>query len=415
MRKFRSVLAFELKGYLKNRIFVWITLVLMIAVAGVLSYPRISELWKSDGAESPSEYEGEPALIMDAAGLYGEELASALSAATGVPVELWQDTAETLKEAVSAGDNPWGVIVTGELEYTYVVNGLGLFDTREAVIGQVLSEMYRLRSLGELGMDATEAAELMSAAPSGTVLNTGKDQTKNFIYTYVLIFALYMSIMLYGQLVANGVAVEKSSRAMEMLITSADSNSLMFGKILGSGIAGLIQLVAVFGSAILFYGINRPWWEGNAVVSGIFDMPVSTCLYMLLFFVLGFFIYAFLYGAVGSLASKLEDINTSTLPITFLFIAAFIITMIALGSGNMEGGLIKAASFIPFTSPMAMFVRITMGEVPGWQVAVSVALMAATAVFVGWLSARIYKVGALLYGTPPKLSAMIKAVLRTRA
>lgn len=131
-----------------------------------------------------------------------------------------------------------------------------------------------------------------------------------------MIFALYTVIMLYGQLVATNVASEKSSRAMEVLITSAKPTSMMFGKVFASCIVGFTQLVLVFGSALLFYNINKAQLQ-NPVIASIFDMPINLFIYMLVFFVLGFLIYAFLYGAIGSTASKLEDISTMVLPVTF--------------------------------------------------------------------------------------------------
>ena len=110
---------------------------------------------------------------------------------------------------------------------------------------------------------------------------------------------------------------------MELLITSAKPASMMFGKVIASCLAGIIQLVAVFGSAYLFYNINKSMWGNNPIITSLFDMPLYLLVYMLIFFVLGFFVYAFLYGAIGSTASKVEDINTSVMPLTFLFIAAF--------------------------------------------------------------------------------------------
>ena len=242
----------------------------------------------------------------------------------------------------------------------------------------------------------------------------GVDQSQNYWYAYIMIMALYMVIMFYGQMVATNVATEKSSRAMELLITSAKPTAMMFGKVLSSCIAGFVQMAAVFGSAILSYNINRDKWADVPIVKSIFDMPLSLFGFMLMFFVLGFLIYAFMYGAVGSTASKLEDINTSVLPITVLFVACFIAIMISLASGTVESTLMKVCSFIPFTSPMAMFTRIAMSAVPWYEIAASVGLLIFSAVAVGIISARIYKMGVLLYGNPPKLSALLKKAIKNK-
>ena len=219
-----------------------------------------------------------------------------------------------------------------------------------------------------------------------------------------------MVILLYGQMVATNVASEKSSRAMELLITSAKPTSMMFGKVIASCIAGLIQLVCVFGSAFLFFNMNQSYWGDNMIINSIFNMPIDLLLYMLLFFVLGFFIYAFMFGAVGSTASKVEDINTSVMPITMLFIIAFIVVVFSMSSGNVDNMIMKVCSYIPFTSPMAMFTRIAMSTVPAYEIVISVAILVGSVFGVGVLSAKIYRVGVLLYGTTPKIGSVLKSI-----
>ena len=227
-----------------------------------------------------------------------------------------------------------------------------------------------------------------------------------------MIFALYMVILLYGQMVATNVATEKSSRAMEVLITSARPNAMMFGKVFASCLAGFLQIVLIFGSAILLYNLNKGAWSEIPVIASIFDMPISLFLFMLLFFVLGFLIYAFLYGAIGSTASKLEDINTSVMPITFLFLIAFFVVIFSMTSGKVDNIAMQVCSYIPFTSPMAMFTRIAMSTVAWYEILLSVLILIASVFGIGVLSAKIYRVGVLLYGTPPKLRSILKAVFK---
>ena len=148
------------------------------------------------------------------------------------------------------------------------------------------------------GLSPEQAKDIMSVVIESDTMTLRVDQIKNYFYTYIMILALYMVIMLYGQLVATNVAREKSSRAMEVLITSAKPTSMMFGKVFASCIAGFIQLVLVFVSALLFYNINKAQLQ-NPIIASIFCMPVSLFIYMLVFFVLGFLIYAFLYVAIG--------------------------------------------------------------------------------------------------------------------
>ena len=225
-----------------------------------------------------------------------------------------------------------------------------------------------------------------------------------------MIFALYTVILLYGQMVATNVATEKSSRAMELLITSANPTSMMFGKVLASCIAGFSQLVLIFGSAIITYNFHKADIT-DPTVSSLFDIPVELFVYMIIFFILGFLIYAFMFGAVGSTASKLEDINTSVMPITFIFIGALMVVIFSMSSGTVDNTIMMICSYFPLTSPIAMFSRIAMSTVPWYEIAISIVILIASTFGIGVLSAKIYRIGVLLYGNPPKLGKLIRTVL----
>ena len=146
------------------------------------------------------------------------------------------------------------------------------------------------------------------------------------------------------------------------------------------------------------------------MLSSLFDMPADLLAYMLLFFVLGFLIYAFMYGAIGSMASKLEDINTSVMPVTMLFVAGFLVVVFSMSSGNMDNSLMKVCSFVPFTSPMAMFCRIAMSSVPAYEIVASVAILIVAVAAVGVLSAKIYRIGVLLYGNKIKIGSILRTL-----
>ncbi len=119
-----------------------------------------------------------------------------------------------------------------------------------------------------------------------------------------------------------------------------------------------------------------------------------------------------MFGAVGSTASKLEDINTSVMPITMLFIIAFFVVMFSMTSGNIDNAIMVVCSYIPFTSPMAMFTRICMSVVPWYEIAISTGILAASVVGIGVISAKIYRVGVLMYGNPPKIGALLKSIMK---
>lgn len=411
MKQFGKILKFELKGYLKNKIFVGFTLFLIAMIAVVMFLPNIISTISSDRGDDASA--DRPVMLV-----YVEdtELTSIVNeyfvaAFTDYNVEITSDGVSEIKNKIVSGEAECAFVMSSASSYTYYVNNLSMYDTNVSIANTVLQEVYRINTMIKEGLTPEQAGAIMSVQIAGSTETLGKDQAENFFYTYIMIFALYMVILLYGQMVATNVATEKSSRAMEVLITSAKPTAMMFGKVLASCIAGFTQLVLVFGTAILLYNVNKEALS-NPLIASIFDIPVELFVYLIVFFVLGFLIYAFLYGAVGSTASKLEDINTSVMPITYLFLIAFMVVIFSMTSGSVDNTAMLVCSYIPFTSPMAMFTRICMSTVAWYEIAISIVILVCSTVGIGVLSAKIYRIGVLLYGTPPKISNIIKMVLK---
>lgn len=411
MKQFKTIFNFELKNYFINKVFVGITVFLMLLIAAVMFFPRIAETFDS-GEQADSADDRAVMLISADTEETAELVREVFSSAFADYDVLVADNKDEIKQSVLDGSAECGFALDGLTSYTYFVDNLSMYDENTYAADAVLQNIYQLKEMTAKGISPEQAGEILSVEISHETESLGKDQFKNFFYTYIMIFALYMVILLYGQMVATNVASEKSSRAMELLVTSAKPTAMMFGKVIASCLAGLIQLVCVFGSAFLFYNLNKSYWSDNIIINSIFGIPLDLLLFMLLFFVLGFFIYAFMYGAVGSTVSKLEDINTAVMPITMLFIIAFIVVMISMSSGNVDTPIMVICSFVPFTSPMAMFTRIAMSTVPAYEIIISVSVLIGSVVGVGVLSAKIYRVGVLLYGTSPKIGSVLKAVFK---
>ena len=411
MKQFGKILKFELKGYLKNKIFVGFTLFFIAMIAVVMFLPNIISTISSDRGDDASADRPVMLVYVEDAELTSIVNEYFVAAFTDYNVEITSDGVSEIKNKIVSGEAECAFVMSSASSYTYYVNNLSMYDTNVSIANTVLQEVYRINTMIKEGLTSEQVGAIMSVQIVGSTETLGKDQAENFFYTYIMIFALYMVILLYGQMVATNVATEKSSRAMEVLITSAKPTAMMFGKVLASCIAGFTQLVLVFGTAILLYNVNKENLS-NPLIASIFDIPVELFIYLIVFFVLGFLIYAFLYGAVGSTASKLEDINTSVMPITYLFIIAFMVVIFSMTSGSVDNTAMLVCSYIPFTSPMAMFTRICMSTVAWYEIAISIVILVGSTVGIGVLSAKIYRIGVLLYGTPPKISNIIKMVLK---
>ncbi len=400
MKQFMTVFAFEYKNLLKNKFFLVTTLLLILAAAVFFSFPRFFD--NGDEKKSSMAFSGIEQNQQEA-------LEKTFEKAFPDKKLIFTDLSlNELKKAVENEKYDSAVFLTGPASYTYIAKTIAITDTTGETLKSILKTRYEFSEMIMRGIPPDKAGEIVSHSVSAKIITTGKDQTSSFFYTYVLIFALYMIIILYGQLVATNVATEKSSRVMEILITSAKTDHLIFGKIIGTGLAGLSQAVSIFAAVFIFCRLNLSFWEDNFVIKTVADMPADIMIYAFIFSLLGYFIYAFMYGAIASLASRTEDINTTIMPVTFILIAAFAVVIFAMNTGDVDSMLMIVCSHFPLTSPMAMFVRISMGDVAALEIALSIIILFVSVVLTGYLATAIYRVGVLLYGKPPKISEVFK-------
>ena len=411
MKQFFTIFKHELSQYFKNKIFVITTLILILAVSGFLFAPRIGEIInKSKNAESSEEKKSEVLVKSDNANL--EKLLPAIAASFPQQnVKITNDSVDEIKKQIKEQSVEFAFVLSSDLKsYTYLANVSALQDPNLNTMDSLLKTLYSHAYLKKHGLNDTQIAEVQNPNITHTIESISEDGTKNFWYAYVMVFVLYMVIMMFGQKVAMSVVTEKTSRAMEVLITSASPVALMFGKILASSVAGIFQITAIFGSAFISYNINKSYFETNAVINTLFNFPASLVGYLLIFFLLGFLIYSFLFGAMASTVSKIEDLSSVVMLIQIIFVAGFVVSTNAMTSGDVNSDLMKGLSLFPLTSPMAMFTRIAMSEVPGLEILLSVALLILATILIGYIAAKIYRVGVLMYGTRPTLAKIIKAI-----
>lgn len=411
MKQFLAVFKFEYLNFIKNKIFIFLTIAISVIIVVITFYPRFSS--STDISLNLGKQETPTLLIIDKTNVVGLEeiLTSNLTSLTNTDVTFTTDGDEnSAKTSVENEEYDSAVVITSPLEYTYIVKNLGLYDTTEQNINSILLSHYKTIQLQNYGLSMEQIVNISTVTVKGNSLVVGQDQSQNFMHAYILMMVLYITVLVYGQIVAQSVATEKSSRAMELLITSADPKNLIFGKVLGTGFAGLTQMAIILLWGVLCVAINKNYLVDSNIFSMFTGFSASMIIYTIIFFVLGFMLYAFLVGAMGSMASKLEDVGTLTMPVMMFLIIGFLITISLMSSGNIDSGIIKFLSYFPFTAPMAMFARIAMGTATTLQAIISIIILIIFIIGVGYLAVAIYRIGILMYGKPPKFNEIIRAL-----
>jgi ABC-2 type transport system permease protein len=223
-----------------------------------------------------------------------------------------------------------------------------------------------------------------------------------------------MWVTLYGTGVAMGVAEEKGTRIMEILVNATTPFQLMVGKIIGIGAAGVTQMASFVIVGIIMLLLQNPLKTallGNN--SGAFSLNITGTFFILLilllvYFILGFLLYGTLFAAAGALVKRQDEVQNAILPITFLSLAGYLVCFIGVTDPNATW--VKIISYVPFLTPTVMIMRIGAGSVAAWEIALTIVLMFVAIAICAFISARIYRFGVLMYGQRPGLKQLFKVV-----
>ena len=272
---------------------------------------------------------------------------------------------------------------------------------------RTVSAVLVARRLASAGLDPGKVQDLTRELDMKTIRISDKgereDQGAATILALILLMMLYASILLWGQAVLTSVIEEKTSRVVEVMASGVPPTTLLLGKLLGVGSAGLTQFLVW---SLSLFGVSVA--SGSM---GAFSMPEITPLMLVsfvVFFLLGFFFYASLYAAIGSSVNTVQEAQGLVFPVMLPIIMAMISFPAVLEAP--EGPLAVTVSMIPGMSPLIMFLRIVVLTPPMWQILLSIALLVLGILGVVWVAARVYRVGILMYGKRPTFPEIVRWV-----
>ena len=399
MREFLIVLRFELKTMLSKKSFLISTIIVMLGAIVLFSLPR---LISNDGQDNNGAVTKEKKMLvydqMDV--LKNQELMQQSFPEYEIQ---FVDSLSEVKDQVKDGKVDAGFEIRNSSEFVYYVENSSLNDMTSSRFESMMKQNFQTSELKKLGYDVNKVQKVYQSAIASETQVLGKDGKSNYFYTYVLILLLYMMILIYGNQIGVGVATEKSNRAIEILTTSCSSNALIFGKVMAGAITGIIQTSLMVGSFLLSYSWNAQSW--NYSLDRFLNIPSSVLLTFAMFGILGYLLFSFLFGAIGALCSKVEEVNGATLPLQLFIVAVFLISMVTLQIPDTL--FAKIVCYIPFTSWMCMFVNVALGSVSFIEVIISLLLLAITTLCVGFIGAKLYRRGTLSYGNHLKLKKVL--------
>lgn len=434
MSKIWIIIQREFMTRVKKKSFILLTILMPFIFAALIMVPLMLATIQGD--------EQKTVMVVDKTGRYVGSLKSTPNYAF-VPTADNKDEFYTEDSEVEAvvqitadlAKNPKAVTIYSPREVkaellSYVETCLGEQVRREKLSAYNIPELETI--IADIQTDFHVATVKRNAEGDETSSNTYIAMTAGFIFT----FLIYMFVMSYGGMVMQSVMEEKTNRIVELMVSSVKPFQLMMGKIIGVALVGFVQLAiwgvmlsiilvvcgsvfglstapavpAVAGADAQMAAMAQQAGGGEAaeIMSALMGLPYAELgIMFVLYFVGGYLLYASFFAAVGASINAQEDSSQFIMPVVLIMVFGLYAAMYS--AENTNGPLAFWASIFPLTSPIVMMVRIPFG-VPWWEEVLSLGLLFATSMAFVWISARIYRVGILMYGKKPSLREMLKWV-----
>ncbi|MFI9814085.1 ABC transporter permease [Saccharothrix variisporea] len=292
-------------------------------------------------------------------------------------------------------------LVTGAPDRLRVVVKDRLGDDLRNSIDLIVKQQVLNAQLAEAGLDPATVARNVEQAAVDVVALEPEDAQRGQRLAIGLVIAalLYYSLLVYGTMVAQGVVEEKSSRVVEILLSTLRPSQLLLGKVLGLGLVGLAQLVLIGTTGLVLSSAS-----GVVDVTGVAGGALATGV---LWYLLGFFLYATVFAAAASLVSRQEELQSVLTPISMAVVIAFVVG-INLMIQDASDALVAVLSVLPPFAPILMPGRMAMGVAPAWQVLLAVVLALAAIAAITWLGGRVYANAVLRTGARVRLRDVLR-------
>lgn len=398
MSNFWIIVGHTAEKRLKSKAFLWSTIIISAIVIALMNIGTIIDIFSGDDKTADKS----TVAVVTSEGI--EELSEMLFSYEEGEFNYLHYTEGDIESAKQAAENN---------EFDYVLGLRGDILNLEAeffgagtdfmIAQHVRTDVQRMKETvvtNELGLNQEELAMIynpinfseLPLSENGEV-RTEESHMQSYWMVYALVFAIYMIIILFGSMIATEVATEKSSRVMELIVSSVNPVTQMFGKIIGIGISGLVNIVLIVVAGFIGYTISGADYL-DTILRDVVDL--SLLGYALLLILLGYLLYGGVAAMLGALVSRAEEVNQALQPLIFLAMIAFFVSMFGLNVPDTT--FIKVLSYIPFFTPQLLFLRMGMTTVPTWEIIVIISILIISVILINMLAARIYKGGVIMYG-----------------
>lgn len=409
MKNLFTIIKYTVKEYVTKKSFIIVNAIMILIIVALCNVPNLINTFSSD-----EEPEGLKISIVDNENILATNSEVFEQMELGYDVQyLTEANIEDVKKSINDEEIDGAIVLKQEnnvVSFDYIIKEDSAFAETQTTV-DVFANIIKTLQTNKLLVESNASEELLQVinTPISYEIQELNENTGNenfpiaMISSYILFFAIYF----YGFSVATSVSSEKTSRVMETLVTSTTPTKIVVGKTIAMGLVGLGQLVGLILVAVISYNIFVPSDLDivSQLLSGL-NLNVIDVLVCLVYFVLGYTVYAFLSAVTGATVSKAEDVQAASGPISFVAVISFFLAYFTSTMPNSAGS--KFASIFPFSSAFSMPGRILAGASNAGEIVVSIVVLAVTVVILAAISIKVYSAATLHYGDRLKLKDLFK-------
>lgn len=386
MRNFSIVFNTVFKEAVKTKAYLYITIGLVALSLLLFASPSIMKVFNTNSLDETYKIVNQTSLELSEKELTG--LAGSWQIVDNANIE-------ELKQAIKADELTGFFVLEDQSNLIHLDIYMPKVNNEVLLTLESYIEQKKVESIVATQSIDKDVLQALNTPLQSNVQSLYEAEPNAMLIVYGLISIMFLAISTYGNNVATAIASEKSSRVMEVMITKVAPVPMMYGKILGIGLASLAQLFIFIGALLLWANLGIfeiP--EGSFVQTVMETITWWTAAYIIIFFIIGYFIYATLFAIVGSMVSRPDDLASATMPIIILLMASLVVELLFV-MDSPEGKMTNITSYIPFTAPMSVLVRIVYNTISPIEIVVSLLVMISFIGLFAAIAAKIYPKGVL--------------------
>ena len=401
MKDILTVMKFTIKDMVRRKSFIISTLIILVLIVIGFNVPNIIKSIKGEST-------GDKLLIVDNDNIFEGNLELLKQADLGYEVEIQNATFDEIKEKIETEEISEAIMIEKQennVKIRYIVESTTMMEEVPETLVNTINSLYTNMQINKLGLTEEELESITPNFEFSLEQTEDEKASGNIFVMMLMSIVLFYAIYFCAYQVSSSITTEKTSKIMETLVTSTSPRTIVLGKTIGIGFAGLLQLVLIVGTAL----ISAKVFLEPELLDDVLDMSNITVylgIITIIYFILGYFTYALLYALTGSTVSKPEDINSANQPVAFLAVIGFYLSYFTMM--NPTSDLNVFASLFPISSPFCMPFRIMMGLSNGTDVAISIGILIVTILIIAKVAIKIYSNAILNYGTKMGIKDIVK-------